>query len=387
MVRSGQEMAPGHALGRSAEELAAELLEIYRVEPLELHWDSRYISHGDAKVDVSQDPIRAVYDRSRPAYVPGTRITLHVPFSGEADLFKAKPSRFMMVLPTGAVRDNELRLTAIMPTPIQRDAKTLFDTEVGRIKDYVSWVNADVEKFNNRLEGSALRAAQTRREKVMADHALVESLGLPVKREEDAPRTYVAPTVRRKATRPAATPTRRVERLEPVFAAEEYEHILDIVRGMVSVIERSPRAFRGMGEEDLRQHFLVQLNGQYQGQATGETFNFDGKTDILIRHHNRNLFIAECKFWTGPKKLTETLDQLLGYAAWRDTKIAIFLFNRRRDLSKLLEQISPRVAAHPNFVREIKPYGGETDFRFVLRHRDDTKRELTLTVLVFEVPT
>ena len=27
-----------------------------------------------------------------------------------------------------------------------------------------------------------------------------------------------------------------------------------------------------MKEEDLRQHFLVQLNGQYDGEATGETF-------------------------------------------------------------------------------------------------------------------
>ena len=50
---------------------------------------------------------------------------------------------------------------------------------------------------------------------------------------------------------------------------------------MVAVMEWSPRAFVGMGEEDLRQHFLVQLNGAYEGQATGETFNFEGKTDIL----------------------------------------------------------------------------------------------------------
>jgi hypothetical protein len=28
-------------------------------------------------------------------------------------------------------------------------------------------------------------------------------------------------------------------------------------------------------------HFLVQLNGQYEGQATGETFNFEGKTDMI----------------------------------------------------------------------------------------------------------
>jgi hypothetical protein len=36
-------------------------------------------------------------------------------------------------------------------------------------------------------------------------------------------------------------------------------------------------------------------------------------------------------------------------------------------------------------VREIR-YGEETDFRFILHHRDDPDRELTLTVLVFEVP-
>jgi hypothetical protein len=36
-------------------------------------------------------------------------------------------------------------------------------------------------------------------------------------------------------------------------------------------------------------------------------------------------------------------------------------------------------------VREI-PRSGETDFRFILHHRDDTERELTLTILVFEVP-
>lgn len=40
---------------------------------------------------------------------------------------------------------------------------------------------------------------------------------------------------------------------------EEYENILEIIRNMVQVMERSPKAFENMGEEDLRTHFLVQL--------------------------------------------------------------------------------------------------------------------------------
>lgn len=52
------------------------------------------------------------------------------------------------------------------------------------------------------------------------------------------------------------------------------------MEGMVRVMECSPRDFSHMGEETLRSHFLVQLNAQYAGQATGETFNYEGKTDI-----------------------------------------------------------------------------------------------------------
>lgn len=50
-----------------------------------------------------------------------------------------------------------------------------------------------------------------------------------------------------------------------------------------------------------------------------------------------------------------------------------------------MSAVSPTITARPAFVREI-PHGGETERRFVLRHRDDPERELTLTVLVFEVP-
>ena len=95
----------------------------------------------------------------------------------------------------------------------------------------------------------------------------------------------------------------------------EYDEILAIVRNMVKVMEQSPRAFEKMGEEDLRTHFLVQLNGQYEGRATGETFNYQGKTDILIREEAKNVFIAECKFWGGEKHFLETIDQLLSYLA------------------------------------------------------------------------
>src|SRR5205814_1527548 len=150
--------------------------------------------------------------------------------------------------------------------------------------------------------------------------------------------TYTVPVVRRKLPIERPTASSAPYTPEPELDLQEYEHILTIISNMAVVMERSPSAFFRMQEEDLRTHFLVQLNGQYQGQASGESFNFEGKTDILIRADGRNIFIAECKFWKGAEGLKETIDQLLGYASWRDTKTAIIIFNRNKNLSAVLEQ-------------------------------------------------
>jgi len=372
-----------HALARSVEELAAELIEKFHVEPLALNWDAVTASSDDARIDVSGDWGRGLGWSDGPVYVPGTTITYHIPFTGERDLFKFQPSTSSFNPPRGTVGEHELRLVATATAEGRAGLKAALDTEVAKVKQCVEHANSDVTGLNARLEGAARQAAERRREKVLADRELMASLGVPVRRREDAAPTYAVAPVRRQAT-----PVRghAPKAPEPVLPAEEYEHILDIVRGMVTVMERSPKAFARLDEEALRDHFLVQLNGQYQGGATGETFNFEGKTDILVRVGGRNLFIGECKFWDGAAKLTATVGQLLGYASWRDTKTAILLFNRGRALTRVLSQISPTISVHPNCVREIA-YGGETDFRFVLRHRDDPERELTLTVVVFEVPT
>ena len=73
-------------------------------------------------------------------------------------------------------------------------------------------------------------------------------------------------------------------------------------------MERSPSAFVTLGEEALRLHFLLALNGHYEGAATGETFNYEGKSDILIRVKGRNIFAAECKATTSKASMIQTVD-------------------------------------------------------------------------------
>ena len=151
-------------------------------------------------------------------------------------------------------------------------------------------------------------------------------------------------------------------------------------------MEYSPTPFVGMSEEDLRTHFLVHLNGHFPGQATAETFNFSGKTDIIMKAEGRNVFIAECKIWHGTSALLGTLDQLLRYISWRDTKAAALMFNRNSNFTEVLSAIEVGVPTHPKFIR-MDCKTDESTFQYILVHPQDPNRELMVTVVAFNIPT
>jgi hypothetical protein len=355
----------------------------YQFEPPRMLKDDAEADQREVGVDVSRDPLRDIRDRSRPFEIKGTSVSLFVPFKGDATLFMYQPSSFTSSNPHGVVREGELVLTEVTVNHNAEQVKAGLQRTLGEVVMYLSWVEKDIEKFNAGLRAQARAYIECRRKKLQADQTLVASLGFRLREREGAPRTFAVPTVRKKVV-PRLPPKEDPSR-DPALDMDNYEHILGVISNMVAVMERSPHAFRGMKEEDLRQHFLVQLNGQYEGQATGETFNFEGKTDILIRVEGRNIFIAECKFWHGPQSFSEAIDQLLGYLSWRDTKAALLVFNRGGNLTATLSKIPQLVRGHPSFVREWINVG-ETSFRFTLSHRDDPARELVLTVMVFEVP-
>ena len=226
---------------------------------------------------------------------------------------------------------------------------------------------------------------QQRFDKLKKDQDMVSTLGIPLRRRENAPETYIAPSIRKKII-PRPISSSRLPP-EPTLLLEDYTFILNLMKNMALVMERSPSAFKHMEEEHLRDHFLVQLNAQYEGKASGETFNFQGKTDILVREGNKNIFIAECKFWKGPVVFSETIDQLLGYLSWRDTKTAIIIFNRNKDFSNVLKQIPELARKHPNFLRDWGDSSEETECKYILQHKEDKERELYLTIQVYNIPT
>ena len=378
-------MSENEVLNTSMEDMVKYLTEKWRLDPLAINESDIQMNYGDAQIDVSGDFRRGIFDRSKPFYITGTRITLYVPFTGDPDLFKCRPSTYSLNPPRAAVRRDELIFTYNLTEDRASEVKDIFERDIENTQVHTGRVNADVNDFNAALPEDAKQKLNARREKLLQDRDLVASLGFPLRRGQNPPPTFVAPDVKRRITAQKPTASSEPFRPEPTLGMNDYEHILSVLSNMVTVMERSPRAFRDMSEEDLRTHFLVQLNGHYEGQATGETFNYEGKTDILIRVDGRNIFIAECKFWAGPTGLTKALDQLLGYTSWRDTKAALLIFNRGKNMSTILGGITKTVRKHPNYKAE-RDAKSETEFRYVFGHRDDVNREVTVTILVFDVP-
>lgn len=372
-------------LNTPPEDLKRDLVEKYGITPITLQRDQWYADYEDVPVDVRHDPMRWIDDRSRPVMVAGERVEVRIPFEGERELFYAKANTYSLNPPRAVIEKNEVVLRYDTPADQPRDIRALVKQTLKEIEEHLEWQRPMIDAHNQNLPTAAGQSIQQRRERLLAQSQRAEALGIPIRRRADAPKTYALPTIRHKAIPTLPPATTAQFKPEPALAMELYEHILKVVQDMALVMERSPDAFKAMNEEALRQHFLVQLNGQFEGKATGETFNMGGKTDILLREGDRNAFIAECKFWKGPKAFGEAINQLLGYATWRDGKTAILVFNRGTETSTVLTSIDAVAKAHGNFKRALT-WPHESGVRYVLHSSGDKNRELVLTVLVFHVP-
>ena len=248
--------------------------------------------------------------------------------------------------PRGNRHYNNLVLTN-RGTDLQTDAvgKQLL-AQLDEVEAFLGWQKEMATAHRENLPRQIRPLIEERKARILADRQMVANLPFKVRARIDAKQTYVAPITRRHIS-VQKPPTNRPYKPEPILDEGDYQQILKVIGDMSISIERSPSTFAKLGEEQLRDMFLVPLNGYFEGAAEGETFNAEGKTDILIRVEGRNIFIAECKIWRGPQYLTEAIDQLFSYLTWRDTKSAIIVFNRNKDFSAVLSSIKDTVDAHP----------------------------------------
>jgi hypothetical protein len=152
-----------------------------------------------------------------------------------------------------------------------------------------------VPRFNESMLSVAADAFDHRVNEINENRKASATIGksrFTVRKRQDGTEKLIVPVHRKPVV---VAPSARADPLQEfVLGMNEYDDILSTISSMAMVMERTPSVFAKMNEEPLRTILLVALNGIYEGQASGETFNGHGKTDILIRRGDRNVFIAEC---------------------------------------------------------------------------------------------
>jgi hypothetical protein len=197
------------------------------------------------------------------------------------------------------------------------------------------------------------------------------------------PATFAVP-IQRKTTLRIEKPKASSAAFAPEPEMEEglYQEVVRILFELGRQMEKTPSIYRDRGEEAIRDQFLLGLSPHFES-ATGETFNRTGKTDILVRHDGGNVFVGECKFWTGKVGYAKIIDQILGYLTWRESKAAILLFVKNKELDGVLQQISPLTQEHPACKSQVEAHAHEGRFRYRLGLPQDPNRVVHLTVMVF----
>lgn len=377
-----------HALHADEEAWAAALVERWSVAAPELLVDQMWQDPvKEVQVDVSHEHFqRAILDPTTPTYIPGYRVVVHIPFKGDGGVFALRPSSFNMNPPRATIGDGELLYVMEYPHDRLPDIGAQARRLAQQVTQYLTWARNDIEQFNQSLEETALNAIRTRRTRLERHQEHIQATGLPLGPPDSAKKTYITDAiVRRPAPVLPSLPDSAPIPLEPVLANDVFEHVLSIIRSAGQDMERSPKAYAGMGEEDRRQTLLLALNTHYRGKTVAEAFNVSGKTDLLVRHDGQNLFVGECKFWSGPKGFIDTVDQLFGYQAWRDTKLAVVMFVRERDLTSIVAKARFALEQHEQFV-EWGDAATDTELRCTVTWAGDDRRHADLNVFFVHTP-
>lgn len=176
-----------------------------------------------------------------------------------------------------------------------------------------------------------------------------------------------------------------------------YFEVIDACMSMANTIKRNPSTFRrfwsdakaqNVQETPFRDVLLLGLNATFKGRATNETFNGIGKTDILLRVDDRDLFIAECKVWRGPKSYTDAVTQLLDrYVTWDLLRASVIMFMGNKDFTNTLKTLADATAQHAYCQRIEQQLHEGQQLRWLARHPSDPGRQdLMVTSIAMYVP-
>ena len=372
-----------YLLNVNEDEYLQHLLDQFRLEPLQIHFDKTSVKPREEMIAAERFPSSSFFVQSGEKY-PKQVFRYYIPYEGTEELLKCIPNPYMMWTNEVELEDGNICFDIIDfygdAERVKGEAEHIMKPMERQLENVTKQVNAYNEEVTNFIK----EVITKRKAELQSQIGVASSLGVPIRKSDHVPETFRIPEIRRKVI-PKPTVPAGAGMPEPAIGDDIYQEILQVIHDTGKVFERLPSTYADKDEEALRDHFILQLEPRFEGSATGETFNKSGKTDILIRHEKSNVFVAECQWWDGPKKHIEKIDQLLSYLTWRDAKTAIVCFVDRKDFSSVLKQIVETTQQHSCHVQYVGAKD-ETWHNFAFHLPGDPGRKVKVSVLAFHLP-
>ena len=223
------------------EELVEHIVAEHTAQPLVLQEDARIMKQSETEVDVSSDPMRMFpLEQSTSFYIPGTRVDVDIPFTGEEWIFKYRPNPWSTVFPRAEVNRGNLRISISLPHDVEIEKfKESYEHELQLIKKYVERSHNQVMCYNQSLSQLVQQAIESRRERLSKHADIAALLDIPLVARAGAPSiTPVKIEIRRPP--PLPVPPKTGLAPEPGLTDETYEHILHFIRHQGRTFERTP---------------------------------------------------------------------------------------------------------------------------------------------------
>ena len=370
-----------YLLGVGEDDYKKHLVQKYSLEPIEILNESERIREPRIEKQAFQDYGRTIH---RDTYV----FAVEYRFIGSADLFQVKPSTWtwtsypIYVAPVTKVVTVEVSVAHQDAEEFQSQKQKAYTDSFVNVGN----INTNVQAWNQGLASLVSGLFDWRKKHLAAENDFFAAINVATNPE--TAEIFTVPTITRQIIPRPEVSLKKQFASNPAMADEMYEDVLKVLFQAGRGMERKPSLYRGKEEEALRDQFLLFLETRYKATTgSGETFNKAGKTDILLKYEDgTNLFVAECKFWTGEKDFDAAIHQLFDrYLTWRDSKTALLLFVTNKGFTSVIQKVRTEAAKHRYFVRSLADRA-ETSLAFEFHLPTDKQRLVRFAILLFAFP-
>ena len=351
----------------------------YYIEPLNIDLESETYGEPTKSIETIENRFREKYQGEVLHFV------ISYSFSGSPKVFSISPSRRIQTSKEISIneRNNTVSFRFSMhkkdPTEFFRLKKNFCESAFANTQN----ANSNIENFNRTFMINVPKIFKARKDKFINENSFYEAIKL--KTNSNTNNIFTVPTVKKRIIPQPQKDNSKEFSSEPSMNSHVYKDVLKIIFESGKSMERKPSLYIGKSEEELRDLFVYMLETRYEGTtATGETFNRNGKTDILLKYQDgSNLFVAECKFWKGKKSMNDAIDQLFDrYLTWSDSKTSLIFFVKQSDMTKVNEIIQNSIRKHPYF-KESLSQTRDSSFSYLFKLPQDNDKNVYLEVMTF----